>query len=461
MIAKLERFCRRLVDNSFFELLVVLLILLSVVLLTEEIVLPESHPHQVYLYEAQNWITGFFLFELSARYVASRRRHRFLREYWLDILAILPFFRVFRFARFLRLLRLLRLVRLASMLTSNSRLFQFLLRRRAAEYLLCALLVCFCLVSGTLSYSHFEQSNQGLNGLSESIWRVTLMLVAGELPNEPTTWGGRLVILSVAVAGLGIVAFLIGTISAVMIEKLREGALLNRMLLEELEDHLLICGWNSGVETVLQELQRHPDFAQREIVVIAEREDLNLHDLPDPRKIRLLREDFTRVEVLQKANVMKAGVAIIVSDVGHNRTRQDADARTVLAALTIEKLNPDVYTCAELSNSMNEPHLRMGKVNEVIITQELAGRLLAQAALHSAHVKVFQELLQFGSGARLAAHPVPSDLIGRAFPTILTEYRLRTGSLPIALCDASEGVDINPESRVLQAGDQLLCLDNP
>lgn len=457
---KFISFCRRLVEHSYFDLLVVALIVLSIGLLAQEIALPPNHPDEAGLIVAQEIITIFFVLELLLRFVASRRRQRFLREYWLDILAILPYVRIFRVARFLRLLRLLRLFRLASMMTTNSRLLEFLLRRRAAEYILSCFFVIFFLVSGTLTYSHFENSQGGLAALGDSFWRVALMLTATELPEEPGTIGGRVVILLVALAGLSVVAVFIGTISAVMIEKFREGALLNRMLLEEMEDHLVICGWNSGVETVLRELQAHDQFARRDIVVIAEREDINIHYMPAPMNIRLLKEDFTRIEVLKKANVMKAGVAIIVSDVGHNRSRQDADARTVLAALTIEKMNPNVHTIAELSNAMNEPHLRMGKVNEVIITQDLAGRLLAQAAMNSANVRVFKDLMDLGTGARLVEQAVDETMVGRPFSAVLTEYLARTGLLPIAVIDPTNHMVINPRERQLQTGERLVCLEN-
>ena len=55
--------------------------------------------------------------------------------------------------------------------------------------------------------------------------------------------------------------------------------------------------------------------------------------------VQFLNEDFTKVEALEKAGVHRASKCIILSDTGRGRKDRDADARTILAALTIEKLN--------------------------------------------------------------------------------------------------------------------------
>jgi voltage-gated potassium channel len=455
-----ERACRRLVEHPAFDTGVVLLILLSVVLLAFEIALPPDHLLQPRMLQVQHWITALFVAELGVRFTAARNRRGFLQDYWLDILAVLPYLRVFRFARFLRLLRLLRLVRLASLLARNSRVSDMLTQGQVGEYVLAGILTTLAVVWGTLSLSHFEHPHQGTEGLLEAFWRVLLILISGEVPHEPATWGGRLVVFAVAAAGLGVVAVLVGTISAWTIEAIQRGALQRTVSLEETREHLVVCGWNSGVPVALGELQKHPDFRNKTIVVIADRDQPAFGDLPAPRQVKFLRDDFTRVEVLQRANIMAASVAIIVSDVSHSRSRQDADARTVLAALTIEKMNPHVYTCAELSNRMNEPHLRMGKVNEVVVTQDMAGRLLAQAALQSAHLRVLEDLLEFGHGSRLETRPLPEALVGQEFGAVLSTFLQSTGALPIAVVTRDGGIHVNPVRHILAATDQLVCIEH-
>lgn len=451
--------CRWLVDRTAFHVTVMLFIVISIVLLSVEITMSKADDLHNWVVDAQDVITGFFVIELVVRFIAFKRRSRFLREYWLDVLAVVavfPVFRLFRLARFLRLLRLLRMFRVARTLSSNSRLLNTLLERRITEYFLAGVLLAMTVLTGTLGLVFFENPHDGVDDLHTSFWTTIFSLISTQYATDyPPTLGGKLVMLFVIFSGLTFFAVLTGTVSAIMIEKLKEGGILNMTDLEDLEGHVIICGWNTGVEIVLAQLQSDPQFRDRDYVVIAERDDLPFVSGVNRARVRLLKEDFTRVEVLRKANVMTAAVAVIVSDVAHGRSRQDADARTVLASLTIEKLNSSVHTCAELSNSMNEHHLRLGKVNEVIITQDLAGRLLAQAALDSTRSRVIQELLQESS---LSRYPVLESLAGKSFREVLGAL---PGAIPIAVRTAAGDVLLNPEKHVLQADDVLLCVGVP
>lgn len=446
---------RKIVDHRAFGATVFVLIVVSVGLLAWELAVPENTPLHRWLVEAQAVITWLFVVELALRWTVCRSTSRFLREYWIDILAVLPLLRVFRLGRAFRLLRLLRLLRLPNLMDRHLRVLGFLLRGRGAEYLLYLFLIGFALVAGTLALAAFERGS-----LPQAFWDSVFALFSGEFgSSQPRTLEGKLTALFLMFAGLGFFAVVTGTVSAVMVEKLKEGAVLSRMSLDELEGHVVVCGWNSGVETLLLELQRSPDFGRQEIVVIAERDSLpEMPGLPDPSRVRHVQDDFTRVEVLSRANVKRAAVAVIVSDTAQGRSRQDADARTVLAALTIEKLNPKVYTCAELSNAMNEPHLRMGKVDQVVVTRQLAGCMLAQAALHSSAVVLLKDLMRGTVGASLAPSPLDSDLVGQLFEDILSPFRKRRREVPVAVVHADGRLSVNPDGYRLQAGDSLICL---
>lgn len=451
---------RRIVGNPYFDLGILLLIFLSIFLLGLEIALPSSSPYFSRVVYAGDVITCLFVIELVLRLVASRRKSRFFSEYFIDILAVLPLFRAFRFLRFLRLLRMLRLFRALSLIAHQTRVLQWLFRQRLTEYLLTVVLLMFATLFGTLGLSHFRRPfESGWDVLGQSFWETIFSLVAGEYVNNfPPTLGGKVVILLVQFCGLTFFALLTGTVSAVMIEKLKEGTVMSRYMLEDLENHILICGYNTGVETVLKEFQNHPHFRDREIVVITERAESPEWDIPYPTRVRTLKDDFTRVDVMKKCNIHTCSVAIIVSDISGGRTRQDADARTVLAALTIEKMNPAVHTCAELSNPQSESHLRMGGVNEVIVTRSISGHLLAQAALYSSNVHILQELLKPTQGHTFMPVPDSAEYVGRSFAEALASHYQKWGDIPIAVEKSNGELLINPRDYTLLEGDQLICI---
>lgn len=447
----------KLVARPGFDLTILILIAVSVALLCLEVALVPSDPLYKSVVLVSDAITIIFALELILRFLASKNRRRFFREFWIDILAVLPLFRALRF---LRLLRMLRLFRAVNLITRQTRILEWLFRKRSTEYLLTSILLLFATLFGTLGLSHFRVHNEsGWNLLERSFWETLFTLFAGEPITEfPSSLGGKVVILMVQFCGITFFALMTGTVSAVMIEKLKEGNVFHQILLEELEGHILICGFNAGVETVIAEFQNHSDFREREIVIISERDELPSMNYLFPSRVRSVKDDFTRADVLTRCNVEKCSVAIIVSEISHNRSRQDADARTVLAALTIEKLNPSVHTCAELSNAMSESHLRMGGVNEVIVTRSIAGHLLAQAAMYSANVHLLQELLQPTRGNTLQPFEVSPELVGLSFSEALTEYHKQTGSILVAV-DKSDGkILVNPKNYVLEANDKLICV---
>lgn len=451
---------RRLVAAPWFDLTVLALILASVFLLAAEVALhPDDAIYSTVLLTS-DVITCIFIVELVLRLIASRRRKKFFSEYFIDILAVLPFFRVFRFLRFMRLLRMLRLFRAINLVARQTQILQWLFRQRLTEYLLTVVLLLFAVLFGTLGLSHFRHPvDNGLEVLAQSFWETVFSLIAGEYINTfPPSVGGKLVILLVELCGLTFFALLTGTVSAVMIEKLKEGTVLNRMSLEELEEHILVCGYNSGVEMIIVEFQNHRHFKDREIVIITEREEAPSPSVPFPSRIRVIRDDFTRADVLKRCRVDSCSVAIIVSDTSNGRSRQDADARTVLAALTIEKMNPSVHTCAELSNSQSESHLRMGGVNEVIVTRSISGHLLAQAALYSSNVHLLQELLKPTEGYTFKPVSSRCEYVGKTFAEILPLHHSQVGTIPVAIEKADGSLVINPKEHVLQEGERLICI---
>lgn len=458
-------------NHRLFGGLVFALILVSVTLLAWELSLPEASPTHRLLGDVQAGITLFFLVELTLRWIAAPASGAFFREYWIDILAVLPLLRVFRLGRAFRLMRLLRLLRLPNLMDQHLRVLGFLFQRRSAEYLLYFFLVGFAVVAGTLALATFEYRSGEGTSLERPFWSALFSLFAGEYITElPRTLGGKVAALMIMFSGLGFFAVITGTISAIMIEKLKEGTVLKGKRLSDLEDHLVVCGWNSGVETMLKEFQNTRDFREKDVVVICNREELpGRETLRRSDLVHHLRDDFTRSEVLKKANVDKARAAVIVSDLGDGRTRQDADARTVLAALTIEKINPRVRTCAELSNAMNEDHLRMGKVDQVILTRDLAGHMLAQAAMHTGAVSVIKDLLHSSVGSRLESLPVEGDLVGLRFEEALGRVLGERGLLPVAVERPPEPggqpqpgtnpeMRLNPRGLELRAGDTLVCV---
>lgn len=230
---------------------------------------------------------------------------------------------------------------------------------------------------------------------------------------------------------------------------------------DELSNHILICGYSSKVPIVIQEFLLDPAFNSSEILLVSE--IANLDDLKarkvDISRISILKEDFTRMEVLKKAGVMRAIIAVILSERGDNRTTQDIDARTILAALTIEKLNPKIHTSAELFNEEYASHLKMGGVDDVVIQGEFSGKLLAKISAHEGLLDFFKDLLSRESGNTLSFIQPPEKIIGMNLTDANNWIQNEYGYLIVAVKQGKKDLLVNPRGHIITAEDNILIIN--
>jgi len=452
---KLQRFF----DTTWVDLTIGALIVISVVLTIAEIAMGAASPAAATLDSVNHGLTVLFAVELTLRCLAATSRRRFFREYWIDILAVLPLLRVFRVFRALRLLRLLRMLRLLGFISRYASYFPYVIRRGALEYVIVSGLILLTLIFGSVAVLHFERGqNQEIDSLAEAFWFSLCSLFAGEpTPFSLQSFGAKVAAVGIMFMGVTIFAMLTGTVSAFMIDRLQtEGKVVDW---EQLSGHIIICGWNRKTEIILAEFLAAQPGSDVPIVVVGMTEGEPLVDNPKIReRVRFLNDDFTKVAALEKAGIRRAKTCIIVSDTGRGRSEQDADARTILAALTAEKLNPDIYTCAELIHRDFGSHLEMGNVNDYVVADEHSAFLLAQAALNRGLMVVFKELLTQEHGNQFYRLPVTEEWSGKTFIELFVHLKETKNAILVAVQDAEGQHYVNPQDYTFQAGDNLVVI---
>ena len=162
----------RFFNRAWFELLIGILVLLSVCLtlfgfwleselnfgspqvLTPLGILADRHLH--ILTQINDYITYFFIVELSLRFAAASSKRAFFAEFWLDILAVIPLFRIFRSARALRLLRVVRLFRLLGVFARLSSHYPRIFRNNFVDFMIVSGMLLIAVIFGTIAITHFE-----------------------------------------------------------------------------------------------------------------------------------------------------------------------------------------------------------------------------------------------------------------------------------------------------------------
>ncbi len=421
-------------------------------------------------------ITLVFIVELTLRYLAASSKRAFFAEFWLDIIATIPMFRIFRSARALRLLRLIRLLRLLGIFSRLSNHYPSIFRKSAVDFLMICGMLVVAVGFGTLAITHFENSNpRGLNAAAEidlsedgeppqefdlqsSFWFSIYTLLSGEpIPGPPKSLSSKLVTVFLMFMGMTIFAIFAGTVSAFMVDRMRsEGRVVEW---DALSGHIVICGWTQKTPIIIREYRASPASRKIPVVVITEVDpELLESESESLGNVMFVHDDFTKVNALHRAGISRAKTCLVLSDLTGGRSEQDADARTILAALTVEKINESVYTCAELVNRSYASHLEAGNVNDFVVSGEYGAHILAQAAMKRGLVNVVTELMTYERGNEFYRVPIPDSWVDTTFDEQLTKVRQRNNVILVAVHQAGGEAIINPDGYTFAAGDEVVLI---
>lgn len=452
---RLHRFFQR----PATELVIGGLIIASVGLAIMEVAVGPHSPSRAFLERINNILLGVFAVELLLRYIVASSRRRFWSEFWLDSLAVFISLATLNLAGALNPLRLIRLLRLVGLLSRFAGLYHYVVRRAALELVLASGIILLTVVSGGAVLLAFERdSAAGPQSYGEAFWASLYSLFAGEpIPSSPATLGGKIIIVLIMFMGMSTFAMFTGTVSAYMVNRLRaQGDFID---VDELKEHLIICGFNRKAEIIASEWVAKHGSDTPPIVILTDIEGEPSFSDPKLRPfVRIIHDDFTRVAALEKAGVRAASTCVILSDTTRSRSEHDADARTILTALTVERLNSAIYTCAELNNLEYSPHLKMAHVNDYVVTGEHNAYLLAQATLSCGMTSVFSELLTHQRGNSFYRVDVPAAWVGKTFVELLVYLKENHDALLIAVRGSAGEMVVNPRAHTFEGGDQIVVI---
>jgi len=463
-VERLRQRVERFLHHPKTELVLIVLILVAVgAVLAEEA--SRGRPSQWLFSLLSDLTAGLFAVELSLRFWIAPRKRDFFARYWIDILAVVPLFRPLRL---LRVLMLLRLFRAGSLLQRRTRLLRGMLGRTMSEIAVLSTASAAMVLAGAVLL-HAVQGSMAYDAggldpasLEATAWFALYTLVGGEpIGGVPISPAGRWVTFGLMLGGLTVFGVFIGAVSATMTAALSQRGNLDMHYMGDLSEHILVCGWNTAGATMLRELVGGGPPG-RAIVIVCEEEE----EPPELATLRaqhdrlyFLRADYTRVEVLETLSVKRASGVIILSDKHGNRGYPDRDARTVLTALTIERMAPGIFVCAELINSQHEDLLRMAGVEAVVIRDWYAGALMGSIGRSRGVSAVISDLLTPSAGNALHSVELPRRLVGKSVLVVQHELKQDHEAVLVSLDRPGEASRVNPPSdELLCAGDRLVVI---
>jgi voltage-gated potassium channel len=324
---------------------------------------------------------------------------------------------------------------------SSLRTFFFILKRERFFYILGATL--FILLGGAVTLHLLESSvNKGVANFFDAIyWALISMTTTGYGDITPTTVAGRVVAIVVVLSGVLLFSMVTATVASVFVEKkIREGKGLETV---KSKDHIVLCGWNTNAEEFIEGLLRSMAVKKLPLVLVNELSEDEVESLKykyRDQDFRFLRGDFTREDVLARANIIQARSAILLADTSGQRSLEKADERTILATLGIKSMAKEVKTCAELLNPENKQHLMRANVDEIVLRGENIGSLLAGATVSPGIPRVISSLLSPDEENNLWKVEIPEAFVGKPVSDLSAYLKEKSRALLIALLSEQKGL---------------------
>ncbi len=285
-------------------------------------------------------------------------------------------------------------------------------------------------------------------------WAIVTLTTVGFGDISPVSLGGRLIGVVLMFFGIGVLGTFTATIASAFVDQRQRK---DRGMGDcELEDHVILCGWNYRTKEILKDLRADPRSAGQPVALVA---DVETNPAPGDEHLHFVRGAETEGD-LTRAGVRKAATVVLVGDRSQDHRARDATA--VLAVLTVRSLNTRAWVIVELAGEENARHCRQAGADEIIVGADLCSRVMSTAALDHGISRVLSELLSARVGHDLMTHPVPDGYGGRPFLDVFSELKRERGMIALAIMRRGTGdVLTNPDAgERVAADDRLVVVSN-
>ncbi len=313
-----------------------------------------------------------------------------------------------------------------------------------AGWRLVAVVIVGVHVIGTIGYMLIER----WNAWDSFYMTVITVTTVGYGEVHPLSQAGRAFTVVILLTGVGAFFYAFTLFMTLLAEgglvERRERKRLGRML-DNLDDHFIVCGFGRMGEIIAHEFAR-----QRVPFVIIERNPDRMH-LAMEQGFLAVEADASNEEVLRRVRIDRArGFIAAVS----------TDAENVYAVLSARLLNPSLFIVGRAETEDSRTKLKRAGADRVISPYHLGGLQLAQTALRPAVVD-FVQLATSSDNMDLNLEQVHivqgSSLAGRSL--IDAGLRQRFGVVVVGIRRADGHMDFNPEPETpMRPGDDLVVL---
>jgi voltage-gated potassium channel len=317
--------------------------------------------------------------------------------------------------------------------------------RKTRNLIFAAVMLTLIVSIGTAGYMILEK----WNFLDSLYMTVITLTTVGFSEVHPINEQGRILTMTILVSGLGVVGYLVGTLTQILIE----GQLLRIMgrkklerQIEKLKDHFIICGYGRVGRIICEEIYRSKPTP----LVVIDSDSTVTAKIEEDGHLYLLG-DATEEQCLLRAGIRSAkGLA----------TALDSEADNVYITLTAKGLKPNLFIIARGGRIGSEKKLVQAGANHVVSPHQIGGYRMAQALLRPS-VTEFIDFATHDPGAGMGMEEISVKPHSKLSDVALVDSGIRKelDLIIVAIKKADGTMLFNPASHTtIQIGDTLIAL---
>jgi voltage-gated potassium channel len=281
-------------------------------------------------------------------------------------------------------------------------------------------------------------------------WAIITMSTVGYGDFVPASTEGRIFGIALILVGAGFLSTYFITLATNTV--MSQNAYIEGKATFKGKDHVVIIGWNERTREIISQLNSLHFRGQ--IVLI----DESLQENPyRNHHIHFIKGTPFKDNVLQKASMHEASIAIVTAD--PNRNEMEADMHSVLTLLAVKGNHPEVYTVVEILQKDQVVNAERAGANEVIQTNMQTSYVMINSIISQGMSKAILRLLNHLKGNHLQLVPVTDDCINETFQSI--SHRLLQNNIILLGIKKGEETLVNPPlTTIVEATDKLLVITN-
>ena len=209
--------------GKWFDIILILLILLSVILVMLESVKEIDEKYHNTLLSLEWVVTIFFSIEYLARIISIKKPFKYIFSFYgiIDFISTIPLYLSYLFAgsqvllavRVFRMLRIFRILKLVKFIGEASQLTKALKASRAKIAVFIYVVLILSVIMGTIMY-WIESEEAGFTSIPRSIyWTIVTLTTVGYGDIAPQTDIGQFIATIIMVLGYGIIAVPTGIVT--------------------------------------------------------------------------------------------------------------------------------------------------------------------------------------------------------------------------------------------------------